>query len=524
MGLEAEAAYPHHNEMIDYGMRYPDLKPYVLERERIIKVQEVPEVLNVPSRYPSAIREIKRLTSANSLAEVGDRGPALAAISLEEHEHVEELQLFRALFGRDALRVASDLLEYHPKLAENTLTKLAEVQGTENNIASEEEPGRIIHEYRTPDDPIAQMLTEKHGWEWPYYGSVDATPSYVNLMGEYVRKFGSEILDKKIIGKDGKEKTLREASSAAVDWMLQRMKNNPEGLLEFQRSNPEGIENQVWKDSWDSYSHKDGTLANHEDGIASIEVQAQAYDALLTAAELIETDQGKKQALLDQAKQLRETVTREMWVDDSDGGYFVLGTDRDEMGGLRKLEIRTSNMGHLLNSRILDGEDAEVIRMREGIIRHLFAPDLLSTGGIRSLSSKEIRYRPGAYHNGNVWLWDNFVISQGLERHGLEHLAWELRARIWNDVQTFGRFPEFVRGEDGEKPKISSRVVDVWDEKNQRENRIEQPPQEIQAWSVAAMLSSKHKRGEQLLGREKINDTKPIENEILAKLKQRFMR
>ena len=39
---------------------------------------------------------------------------------------------------------------------------------------------------------------------------------------------------------------------------------------------------------------------------------------------------------------------------------------------------------------------------------------------------------------------------------------------------------------------IARRIVDVYDEVNARVNRVEQPPQEIQAWTVAAMVAIEH--------------------------------
>jgi hypothetical protein len=39
---------------------------------------------------------------------------------------------------------------------------------------------------------------------------------------------------------------------------------------------------------------------------------------------------------------------------------------------------------------------------------------------------------------------------------------------------------------------ITRRIVDVYDEVNERPNRIEQPPQEIIAWTVAAMVAIQH--------------------------------
>jgi hypothetical protein len=41
---------------------------------------------------------------------------------------------------------------------------------------------------------------------------------------------------------------------------------------------------------------------------------------------------------------------------------------------------------------------------------------------------------------------------------------------------------------------MNSQIIDVWDETNHRLNRVEQPPQEVQAWSVAAVLAIKYSR------------------------------
>src|SRR5437868_2294129 len=57
--------------------------------------------------------------------------------------------LFRdAHFGRDAVEVAEDLLACRPDIARAVIERLAELQGTSVNALTEEEPGKIHHEYR----------------------------------------------------------------------------------------------------------------------------------------------------------------------------------------------------------------------------------------------------------------------------------------------------------------------------------------------------------------------------------------
>jgi glycogen debranching enzyme len=433
---------------------------------------------------------------------------------------MSELHRYEAIFGRDSLRVALDLLEQYPKLARATLVRLAELQGVTNNTDREEEPGRIIHEARdVKTDPLARKLTKTQGWDWPYYGSVDATVEYIRTMRAYCHspKGGVSFLKEEYIGRDECKHTIADSLIAAINWLKGRLDANGDGLLEFKRSNPQGIENQAWKDSWDAYCHSDGKIANHNHGIASIEVQRVAYDALLDAAEFYKQHFDKpKEAkdLITRAKKLQENIMQHFWTSDK-GGYFVLGTDRDSHGSLRKLSVRTSNMGHMLRSPyLLTGNSPDIILRREAVIRQLFSPEMLNVSGIRTLATSEYRFRPEAYHNGSVWLWDTYLITQGLDAHGYHGLAFELEKRLHKVIVATHQFPEFVRGDEGSSPSLNTQIVDVWDEQHKRINRVEQPPQEVQAWTVAAILDMEKRR--KITGvRARHSQHQKFENEIL---------
>src|ERR1700710_3020685 len=87
---------------------------------------------------------------------------------------------FHALFGRDSLITALQVLPARPEVARATLRALAALQGTGEDPASDEDPGKILHEYR-PQAPA--YLVEKG---WPvrdgrllYYGSADSTPWFL---------------------------------------------------------------------------------------------------------------------------------------------------------------------------------------------------------------------------------------------------------------------------------------------------------------------------------------------------------
>lgn len=453
---------------------------------------------NAPDSVPSSMQQMARLTNAQIAAEIGRFGPSKAATTLDS-EAPEHLKLYETLFGRDSLRVAIDLISVHPLLARTTVLELARLQGVSEDAAREEELGRIVHEARSPDDPIAQMLSRERGWGWPYYGSVDATPEFIRTLTAYCQQSEENrgFLAEEYVDLNGETQTISHALEMALTWIQRRLNTNPEGLLEYRSTLPHGIENQVWKDSWDAYHHSDGTIANHSQGIASIEAQVTTYDALIDAAELFEDilDQASHAAhLRSHAEALKQTILATFWTEDK-GGYFVLGTDRDENGRLQQMKIRTSNMGHVLNSRLLKGGDPEIVRMRDAVVRHLFTPEMLNVSGIRTLASDEVRFRPGAYHNGSVWLWDTHHIAKGLRRLGYREQADTLDQKLLNVVEETRIFPEYVRGDFADKPSVNTQTIVLWDTVNNRKNLVEQPPQEVQAWTVAAILATKHRIG-----------------------------
>lgn len=495
--------------------------PKLLPGEEIVNVQHFPRTTS--HAVISGIEGLERLANATTRLNIGLYGPVFASRG-SDNERDRNFHRYEAIFGRDSLRVALDLIDKFPKLARSTLLALAQLQGFIQNNASEEEPGRIVHEVRDPvTDPIAQDLMRQYGWQWPYYGSVDSTPEFVRLIAAYCQRTheGAAILRAEYVGRDGRVHDLAYALAQAMHWIIARLDANPEGLLEFKRRNPRGIENQVWKDSWDSYFHADGKIASHRRGIASVEVQRVAYDALLDAAAIYEQHLNKAPEaaeLRERAERLRRMILDFFWTDDK-GGYFVLGTDRDMHGKLRKLEVRTSNMGHLLHSRLLAGDDPGVVAKREAVIAQLFSKEMLCLNGIRTLAGDEVRFRPGAYHNGSCWGWDNYVIAQGLAAHGYVALTDYLEQVIIDDVEYAREYVEFMRGDSDQDYRINTMIVDVWDSKNQHMNRLEQPPQVMQAWTVAAVLAIKLARRKRQLSRLASDSSKRrIEQRILREL------
>ena len=237
---------------------------------------------------------------------------------------------FMTLFGRDSLITSWMTMLVDPDLALGTLQTLARFQGSEVDPRTEEEPGRILHEMR-----FGETASLALGGGRIYYGTVDATPLFVMLVGELSR-WGN---------RRDEVDALLPAADRALEWITEYGDNDGDGYVEYQRTTDHGLQNQGWKDSWDSMRFADGTLAATP--IALCEVQGYVYAALVARVAL--RDRGRRpRARRDRcatrADELKRRFNEDFWVDAPDGGYFALGLDRDK----RRIDGVGSNMGHCL--------------------------------------------------------------------------------------------------------------------------------------------------------------------------------
>jgi len=409
-----------------------------------------------PLATPDPLAELCKLARVERPEEVGRNGPLIAARATDANSGEAALRLFEIVYGRDSLMAALFVGDLFPLLREATVLYLADYQGQRYDAWHEEEPGRIAHMIWNPNRDT--------NLGYPYFGTVDATPHFISAAMHAIQ------------ARPTFEGEIRDALAAAVAWLVRRLASDDLGLLSHQRVNSHGIANQVWKDSWDSMSHVDGTVANHTAPVASLEAQALAYDALVEVGELHAADR------------LARSVEKHFWL----GDFYAIGVDRDPAtGAARPLSTRASNMGWLLRSRLLDGREDRQRR----IVELLFSDEFLAESGVRTLSNREVRFRSRSYHNGTVWPHDNYLISLGLEQRGFVDEAQELRRRLASFCRATHRFPEFVGGGGPDEAPFTKRIVDVYDTINDRPNRIEQPPQEIVCWTVAAMVAVEHAGG-----------------------------
>jgi glycogen debranching enzyme len=339
------------------------------------------------------------------------------------------LPWFMTMFGRDSILTSLQALPFTPELAATTLRVLGLWQGTRVDDFRDEDPGRILHEMR-----YGEMTAFEERPHSPYYGCADATALYVVLLDEYERWTG----DRKLV------RELEQEARAALNWIDEYADLMGNGYVSYQRRNEKtGLENQCWKDSWDSISYRDGRLPGFPR--ATCELQGYAYDAKLRGARLareIWKDPALAEELEKQAADLKRRFNRDFWVDDDE--YFALALDADG----NQVDALSSNNGHLLWSGIVDKSKAKAVA------RHLMGARLFSGWGIRTLAEGEGRFNPIGYPVGTVWPFDNSFIAWGLRRYGFKHEAAQIAAGILNAAAFFdGRLPEAFGGYEREATK-----------------------------------------------------------------------
>lgn len=333
---------------------------------------------------------------------------------------------FMTLFGRDALLTSWMTLPLDPSLARGTLLTLARLQGSRVDPLSEEEPGRILHEVR---GPATTSSLSPHGGI--YYGSIDATPLFVVVLGELHRWGGLD---------DGLVEQLVPHADRALAWVEEFGDRDGDGFVEYQRATDRGLRNQGWKDSFDGVSFADGDLA--EPPVALAEVQGYVYAALLARAGLARAGSAAELAasLEERARRLKAAFNEAFWL--ADRGCYAVGLDRDK----RPIDSLASNMGHCLWTGIVEEHRARLVA------EQLLSPEMYSGWGIRTLATTMGAHNPVSYHNGSIWPHDNAICAAGLMRYGLVEEAQRVVLGLLEATSTFGgRLPElfcgFARGD-----------------------------------------------------------------------------
>ncbi|UZX02908.1 amylo-alpha-1,6-glucosidase [Arthrobacter sp. CDRTa11] len=350
----------------------------------------------------------------------------LGALRIEDPHHQNRVVVaagapwFMTLFGRDSLWASLMALPVDPSLALGTLQTLADRQGSQVDAVSEEEPGKILHEVRLD---ISSGLSL--GGKSTYYGSIDATPLFVMLLGAVSRwGFAADTIT-----------NLLPHADRALEWVRRHGDRDGDGFVEYERLNDQGLINQGWKDSWDGINFADGTLA--EPPIALCEVQAYVYTAYLARAWMAydagETNLGDD--LSARADDLKKRFNEKFWIPER--GYYAIALD----GNKRQVDACASNMGHCLWLGLVDEDKAPTV------VERLMSAEMFSGWGIRTLASDMGAYNPASYHNGSVWPHDNAIIVAGLVRYGFISEAQRVATALLEAADYCdGRLPELFCG------------------------------------------------------------------------------
>jgi len=352
----------------------------------------------------------------------------LGSLRIFDPEHADRAVIaagapwFMTIFGRDSLITSWMVLPLDPSLALGTMRTLASLQGIKVTPATEEEPGKILHEMR-----FGMQASLWLGGSSVYYGTVDATPLFVMLLGE-LRRWG---LDRHVVDE------LLPHADRALDWIVNYGDRDGDGFVEYGRSTELGLANQGWKDSFDGITFADGTMADPP--IALAEVQGYAYAAFLAKSHFCTEREDSDGAAYwaERAQDLKDRFNQEFWIPDKQ--YFALGLD----GQKRQIDSLASNMGHCLWTGIVDAGKAA------SVARHLVGPDMFSGFGIRTLAGSSGAFNPMSYHNGSVWPHDNAICAAGLMRYGFVAEAQQVFSGILDAAEAFGgRLPELFCGFD----------------------------------------------------------------------------
>lgn len=305
---------------------------------------------------------------------------------------------FVTIFGRDSLITAYQMLAFDPDISAKTLRLLARYQGDRVDEWRDEQPGKMLHELRVGEAAHLGLIPHT-----PYYGTIDATPLFLMLLGAHAAWTGDLSLFHE----------LRSNVERALDWMDRYGDRHGEAFVAYDSSSTskQRLINQGWKDSGDAIVNADGSIAKPP--IALVEVQGYAYRAKVVIADLFQRAGASDRAdrLRQEADILRRRFNRSFWLEDL--SFYALALQGDD----KPAAVVSSNPGQALWSGIVDAEKAAFIAKR------LMADDLFCGWGVRTLSAKERAYNPMSYHLGSVWPHDNSLIAAGLRRYGFDDAA-----------------------------------------------------------------------------------------------------
>ena len=331
------------------------------------------------------------------------------------------LPLYVALFGRDTLTVAWEAAPVTTDLMRGTLPQLARLQGRNVDDWRDEQPGRMLHEAHT--GPLSALNYDPRGRS---YGSLTTSGFYPFVVAQLWHWTG----DKAQVA------PFLDPAIAALKWLETYSDRDGDGFFDYKTRSRQGVENQGWKDSGDALIHEDGSPARTP--IATCEEQGIAYAAMLNLAEVLWWfgRTGEARHLYDRAVDLKARFNEAFWMEDE--GFFAMALEREG----RQVRSIGSNVLHCIATGIAD----KALAAR--CLDRLFADDMFTGWGVRTLSSSHPSYNPYAYHRGTVWPVEHGPFAVGAYRYGCHPRVEQICRAQFELAALFDhrRLPECVAG------------------------------------------------------------------------------
>jgi len=342
---------------------------------------------------------------------------------------------FHTLFGRDAAITSLQLLPKQAHVARATLRALASLQGSTDDPATDEEPGKIVHEWwpRAPER-LRQAGWPVRGGELRYYGSADSTSWFLVLLAS--------------LGDRSLAAELEDVWQAAGAWLRGALHRGGGLVRHGPRRASGGLAQQGWRDAEDPADpagHGAGILTAEGEAprppLADADTQAVAVVALRALAALSGEERWHRQAA-----ELSAAIGREFDPDT---------IARDAEGA--PVRGAGSQLGWLLWA------DALPANAREPVAARLCEPDVLTPWGLRTLSSAHPLFAADAYHRGAIWPFDSWLGWGGLRASGRRVEAERLRRGILGAIETIGGAPElFAVRPGGPAPVAIANRIQAW--------------------------------------------------------------
>ncbi|PYR64027.1 MAG: hypothetical protein DMF88_23965 [Acidobacteria bacterium] len=332
------------------------------------------------------------------------------------------MPLYPAFFGRDAVTAGwqAAMVDRGRSLSA-ALLRLGRMQSNRFDAWHDEEPGRIPYQMRS--GPLAILDENPY---YAYYADFASPLMYIISLANLYAWVG----DTQVIRRHW------DTARRILDWARQYGDRDGDGYLEYQTRSKMGTKNQGWKDSGDAIIYDDGSPVPAP--IATCELQGYWFTAqrLMAMMAWMLGERDTARAYWKNAAELKERFNRDWWVEEE--GFFALAMDP----GKRLVKAVTSNVGHCLATGIID---ADYVRP---VVGRLFAPDMFSGWGIRTLSSSHAFYNPLSYHRGTVWAVEQGTILFGLRRFGFDARAHDLARAMFDLAQLYPehRIPECIGG------------------------------------------------------------------------------